>query len=155
MCLAHPRSRVETSLNTSNTHTHTRTMMTCVCGPRIGFPVPVRRVRSTSTVWYNCNTLLFSIGVIISTRKNSAHSFYHIINTCVLCLDGFKDSGFTAASMGYKYKLHIPVHQNRSLETNATLFDAYNNELLSFRVRSHGHRYNEPPSQLIQSLTIW
>eukprot|EP01031_Cornospumella_fuschlensis_P034894 gene34894-42255_t len=54
--------------------------------------------------------------------------------------DGYKDSGFTAASMGYLYKVHIPVHQNRSIETMATLFDKDNNQLLQFRVRTHGKR---------------
>ena len=54
--------------------------------------------------------------------------------------DGVTDSGFTAASRGYKYKFNIPVHQNRSVETTGTLFDAKNNVLLSFPVRAHGHR---------------
>ena len=44
--------------------------------------------------------------------------------------DGVKDSGFTAKSMGYKYKLNIPVHSNRSIETVGTLFDADNKVLL-------------------------
>ena len=54
--------------------------------------------------------------------------------------DGYRDNGFTAASMGYLYKLNIPVHSNRSIETIGTLFDAYNNVLLKFPVRNHGHR---------------
>lgn len=54
--------------------------------------------------------------------------------------DGYTDSGFTAASMGYLYKIHIPVHSNRSVETYSTLFDKDNNVLLKFKVRSHGHR---------------
>ena len=54
--------------------------------------------------------------------------------------DRYKDSGFTAASMGYKYKFHIPVHMNRSMETEATLFDAENRVLMSFKVRAHGLR---------------
>lgn len=54
--------------------------------------------------------------------------------------DGIKDTGFTAASMGYLYKLYIPVHNNRSVETTARLFDKNNKELLSFRVRTHGYR---------------
>ena len=29
--------------------------------------------------------------------------------------DKYKDSGFTAASMGYLYKIYIPVHYNRSI----------------------------------------
>jgi hypothetical protein len=54
--------------------------------------------------------------------------------------DGYKDTGFTAASMGYLYKFHIPVHSNRSVETVATLFDKDNNSLLKFTVRTHGKR---------------
>jgi hypothetical protein len=56
--------------------------------------------------------------------------------------DGFKDSGFTAASMGYMYKIHIPVYHNRSIETYATLFDKDNNVMLKFRVRTHGKAEN-------------
>jgi hypothetical protein len=58
--------------------------------------------------------------------------------------DGYKDSGFTAASMGYLYKINIPVHKNRSIETYGTLFDKDNNKLLTFRVREHGHREYDP-----------
>jgi hypothetical protein len=54
--------------------------------------------------------------------------------------DGYKDNGFSAGSMGYLYKFHIPVHSNRSIETYASLFDKENNLLLKFRVRTHGHR---------------
>lgn len=86
--------------------------------------------------------------------------------------DNFKDSGFTAASVGYLYKLYIPVHYNRSIgkpdislcllvflyimyvtllyqlclliyicsvETTGTLYDAYNNVIMTFRARTHGH----------------
>lgn len=54
--------------------------------------------------------------------------------------DGYKDSGFTADSMGYLYKVHIPVYNNRSIETTSTLFDAFNNVMLTFVTRAHGHR---------------
>ena len=54
--------------------------------------------------------------------------------------DNYKDSGFTAASMGYLYKFHIPVHVNRSVETMSTLYDANNNIMLQFRIRTHGKR---------------
>lgn len=54
--------------------------------------------------------------------------------------DNYKDSGFSAGSMGYLYKFHIPVHNNRSIETDATLFDKDNKVLLKFRVRTHGKR---------------
>lgn len=54
--------------------------------------------------------------------------------------DGVKDTGFTAASKGYKYKITMPVYTNRSVETMATLYDAVGNKVMSFRARSHGHR---------------
>lgn len=54
--------------------------------------------------------------------------------------DGYKDSDFTASSLGYKYKFHVPVHQNRSIETIATLYDGDNNVLMTFKARQHGHR---------------
>ena len=57
--------------------------------------------------------------------------------------DGVKDSGFTAESLGYKYKLNIPVHVNRSIETKATLFDSKNNVMHVFTIRAHGHRDND------------
>ena len=53
--------------------------------------------------------------------------------------DNFRDNGTSAAALGYKYKIAIPVHTNRSIETQATLFDAHNNVLLQFPVRAHGH----------------
>lgn len=53
--------------------------------------------------------------------------------------DNVKDSGFTAASMGYKYKIFVPVYTNRSVEGAATLYDAYNNIIMTFPVRTHGH----------------
>lgn len=54
--------------------------------------------------------------------------------------DGIKDTGFSAGSKGYLYKINIPVHNNRSVETKATLFDKDNNVLMQFTVRSHGRR---------------
>lgn len=54
--------------------------------------------------------------------------------------DEYTDSGFTAASMGYLYKFHIPVHSNRSIETYSTLYDQNNKVLLKFKTRTHGHR---------------
>lgn len=54
--------------------------------------------------------------------------------------DQYSDSGFTAASMGYLYKFHIPVHNNRSIETYSTLYDANNKVLLKFKTRTHGKR---------------
>ncbi len=65
--------------------------------------------------------------------------------TAQYCLDKFSndgvvDSGFSASELGYKYKIHVPVYTNRSLETQATLFDADNNVLHTFTVRAHGKR---------------
>ncbi len=54
--------------------------------------------------------------------------------------DGIQDSGFTAKSLGYKYKVSVPVHLNRSIETIGTLYDDSNNVLLTFAVRTHGLR---------------
>jgi hypothetical protein len=54
--------------------------------------------------------------------------------------DGITDTGFTAASMGYLYKIWIPVHNNRSIETQAILYDKDNNIKLKFTARTHGHR---------------
>ena len=53
--------------------------------------------------------------------------------------DGYKDDGKPATSKGYKYKVHVMVNKNRSIESNATLYDGNNNVLLEFRVRAHGH----------------
>lgn len=57
--------------------------------------------------------------------------------------DQYHDSGFTAASMGYLYKIHIPVHTNRSIETYSTLFDKDNNVMLKFKTRTHGYRADD------------
>lgn len=54
--------------------------------------------------------------------------------------DNYKDTNFTAASMGYLYKFHVPVHTNRSIETISTLYDKDNNVMLTFKTRQHGHR---------------
>lgn len=54
--------------------------------------------------------------------------------------DGVVDSGFTAKSLGYLYKIHVPVYRNRSIETNSTLFDADGKAMLTFPTRTHGFR---------------
>lgn len=53
--------------------------------------------------------------------------------------DAWVDDGTPASATGHLYKLLIPVHRNRSIETMATLLDAHNNHLYQFRVRAHGH----------------
>ena len=55
-----------------------------------------------------------------------------------LSSDGWTDDGTPANASGHLYKISIPVHRNRSIETTATLFDEHNGELLRFRVRAHG-----------------
>jgi peptidoglycan hydrolase-like protein with peptidoglycan-binding domain len=54
--------------------------------------------------------------------------------------DKYTDSGFTAESVGYLYKFYIPVHKNRSIETDSILYDKTGKVLLKFRTRTHGHR---------------
>ena len=56
-----------------------------------------------------------------------------------LSSDGWHDDGSPASKSGHLYKLVIPVHRNRSVETIATLHDANHTELFRFRVRAHGH----------------
>ena len=53
--------------------------------------------------------------------------------------DGYQDDGRSARSWGYLFKLLIPVHQNRSIETNASFLDANNRLLFQFRVRTKGY----------------
>jgi len=55
--------------------------------------------------------------------------------------DGYKDDGLPASarSSSYLYKIVVPVHRNRTVETNATLFDAHNTPLHTFVVRAHGY----------------
>lgn len=55
--------------------------------------------------------------------------------------DGYVDDGASAASYGaqYLYKILLPLHRNRSIETNATLLDAQNKVIFSFRTRAKGH----------------
>jgi hypothetical protein len=57
----------------------------------------------------------------------------------MLSADSYTDDGQPAVSLGYKYKILLPVHRNRSIETNATLLDANNRVLLTFPARAHGH----------------
>lgn len=52
--------------------------------------------------------------------------------------DGYKDDGRPPSALGYKYKIYVPVHRNRSIETNATLIHGNGTALFTFRVRAHG-----------------
>eukprot|EP00729_Bicosta_minor_P014185 gene14185-16945_t len=53
--------------------------------------------------------------------------------------DGYVDDGKTAAARGKLYKIYVPVHRNRSIETWATLSNASGAVLLTFKVHAHGH----------------
>ena len=57
--------------------------------------------------------------------------------------DGYVDDGTPANATGHLYKMLIPVHRNRSIETTATLLDAHNTKLFEFTVRAHGHDVND------------
>lgn len=56
-----------------------------------------------------------------------------------LSSDRYVDDGAPANATGHLYKLLLPVHRNRSVETTATLLDANNVKLFEFRARAHGH----------------
>lgn len=66
--------------------------------------------------------------------ENTANS----IMKSKLIKDNFKYTGFTAASMGYQYLIHIPVRSNRSIETIGTLYDANGKQMMTFHARLHG-----------------
>lgn len=53
--------------------------------------------------------------------------------------DGYVDNGRSAHSQGYRFKIMVPVHSNRSIETEAQLLDADDTVLFTFPVRAHGH----------------
>jgi uncharacterized protein (DUF952 family) len=56
--------------------------------------------------------------------------------------DGFHDvTGQPAKDYGdqFQYKIVVPVHANRTIESTASLFDRDNQLLLQFTVRAHGH----------------
>lgn len=63
-----------------------------------------------------------------------------------LSADGYKDDGKPPSATGHLYKLHVPVHTNRSIETTATLYGANGTALFSFTVRAHGHNYAGDPA---------
>jgi len=50
--------------------------------------------------------------------------------------DGFKDDGKVPAA--YRFKLYVPVHKNRNIETVATLLDHNSNAIFNFTIRAHG-----------------
>ena len=56
-----------------------------------------------------------------------------------LSSDGVVDDGKPASATNHKFKLLIPVHRNRSIETEAVLLDGDGAELMRLPVRTHGH----------------
>ncbi len=65
--------------------------------------------------------------------------------------DGFRDDGKPVPD-GYKFKLLVPVHKNRDIETMATLFDAKNNPVFKFKIRARGgSRNGKPINQLTRN----
>jgi len=50
--------------------------------------------------------------------------------------DGYKDDGKILP--GFKYKVHIKVPRNRTIETSADMYDSQMNKMYSFHVRLHG-----------------
>ncbi|XP_078349810.1 uncharacterized protein LOC144634662 isoform X2 [Oculina patagonica] len=53
-----------------------------------------------------------------------------------LMYDGYKDDGTILP--GYKFKIHVPVYKDRTIETNATLYDSKNVVRYTFLARCHG-----------------
>ena len=44
-----------------------------------------------------------------------------------LSFDGYSDNGRSAGEQGYLFKIMVPVHNNRSIETQGQLLDADDN----------------------------
>ncbi|CAH3140877.1 unnamed protein product [Porites lobata] len=53
-----------------------------------------------------------------------------------LIYDGYRDDGTVPS--GYKFKVHVPVYKDRTIETTATLFDDKNEVRYRFLARCHG-----------------
>lgn len=56
----------------------------------------------------------------------------------VLGPDRWRDNDTAPAALGYKYKVRVDVHANRSVEGTATLFAGNGSALFSWRARAHG-----------------
>lgn len=72
------------------------------------------------------------------------NDIFDIKETAYVFLDAFyydkyKDNGVKAADLGLKFKVYIPVHKDRSIETIATLYDANNNVLHRYPARTRAH----------------
>uniref|UniRef100_A0A7M5V8T5 Peptidoglycan binding-like domain-containing protein n=2 Tax=Clytia hemisphaerica TaxID=252671 RepID=A0A7M5V8T5_9CNID len=66
-----------------------------------------------------------------------------------LMSDGYKDDG--SIQEGMKFKLYIPVYRNRSIETQATLFDGQGNVISKFLARTRGSTGDK--GQIVNQLT--
>jgi hypothetical protein len=53
--------------------------------------------------------------------------------------DNYTDSGIPAEQLGYSYKIVVPVHRNRSIETTGWLEAGNGTRLLQFAARTHGY----------------
>ena len=80
---------------------------------------------------------------LLSTRGVFGAKEANLLLTCCMN-DKYTDDGKPAKEKGYKYKLHVIVNKNRSIESNATLYDENNNNLFEFKVRAHGHSSTNP-----------
>ena len=63
--------------------------------------------------------------------------------TAVLALsrleeDGWRDNDTAPAQLGFKYKIRVDAHLNRSIESTATLFAGNGTAIFSWRARAHG-----------------
>lgn len=58
--------------------------------------------------------------------------------------DGYVDDGVPPVQKGFLYKVLVPVHRNRSIETTATLIAGNGSAIYSFTVRAHG--IDAPPA---------
>ncbi|XP_068731715.1 uncharacterized protein [Montipora capricornis] len=67
-----------------------------------------------------------------------------------LMSDGYKDKG--TVPFGYKFKVHIPVYKDRTIETYGTLYDSNNVEMYTFVARCHGS-INNLTGKAINQLT--
>lgn len=70
--------------------------------------------------------------------------------------DHHTDDGVTARSYGLKFKVLIVGHYNRSVESQAKLFDEDNNLLHTFIARTHGHsKFGPAPWPEFTYVLLW
>ena len=66
----------------------------------------------------------------------------------------YVDDGKTAAARGKLYKIYVPVHRNRSIETWATLSNASGAVLLKFKVHAHGKSSRSHGLHILSSFVV-